>query len=138
MAEIHNVIAAFADGERVPPDALNAALADESGRAYFIDLLVLRGLVHAAGPELDLPRLAPLARDRWPRFATWVGVAAALVVSVLGGYAVGRRTAPVALAPAVAAIVEPAAAPARPATAPLPTRVIRLEPGVDWKENIGG
>jgi hypothetical protein len=135
MAEIHNVIAAFADGERVPPDALNAALADESGRAYFIDLLVLRGLVHAAGPELDLNVMTTRPRRRT---GAWIGIAAALVASVLGGYAAGRRTAPVIPIPSVAAVVEPASAPARPATAPLPTRVIRLEPGVDWKENIGG
>jgi hypothetical protein len=136
MAEAHSVIAAFVDGERVAPDALAQALADQAGRDYLIDLLVLRRLVQTAGPEMEIetPRLAPLARGR----SRWLGIAAALVASVLGGYVAGRRTAPVVDVPAVAAVVEKSPQPARPETAPQPTRVIRLEPGVDWKENIGG
>jgi hypothetical protein len=134
MAEVHDVIAAFADGERVSPDALRHALAAEAGRDYFIDLLVLRGLVETAGPEMDVEVAAPRSRRR---LSAWIGIAAAMAVSVLGGYAAGRRTVPVVPAPAVAAVAETAVPPAR-SEAPPATRVIRLEPGVDWKENIGG
>ena len=38
------VIAAFADGERVDTRALRDALADEAGRDYLIDLVALRGI----------------------------------------------------------------------------------------------
>lgn len=132
----HDVIAAFADGERVAPDALRQALADEAGRDYLIDLLVLRGLVHTAGPEMEIetPRLASRARRR----SQWLGIAAGVVACVLGGYAAGRLAAPVVYVPTVAAVVEKTVPSAGPVTAPAPTTVIRLEPGVDWKENIGG
>jgi len=136
MAETHDVIAAFADGERVSPDTLKRALADEAGRDYLIDLLVLRGLVHTAGPEMEIEVIATPPRRRVP---SWIGIAAAVVVSVLGGYAAGRVTSPAAArVPVANAIVETVAQPPRPVAAPQPTRVIRLEPGVDWKENIGG
>ena len=136
MAETHDVIAAFADGERVSPDTLKRALADEAGRDYLIDLLVLRGLVHTLGPEMEIEVIATPPRRRVP---SWIGIAAAVVVSVLGGYAAGRVTSPAAArVPVANAIVETVAQPPRPVAAPQPTRVIRLEPGVDWKENIGG
>ena len=144
MAEIqrvsasnHDVIAAFADGERVSPDGLNRALADERGREYLIDLLVLRGLVQAAGPEMDVEIVSAPPRRR---AHTWLGLAAAIVASVIGGYAAGRVTAPAAARlPVVTAVAETVTVPPRPAAAaPQPTRVIHLEPGVDWKENSGG
>ena len=136
MAEAHDVIAAFADGERVSPEALKRALAGEAGRDYLIDLLVLRGLVHAAGPEMDVEVIATPPRRRGH---AWLSIAAAIVASVLGGYAAGRVTAPAAArVPVVTAVAETVTQSPRPAAAPEPTRVIRLEPGVDWKENIGG
>jgi len=135
MAETHDVIAAFADGERVSPDALKRALAEEAGRDYLIDLLVLRGIVHVAGPEMDVEVIATPRR----RAHAWIGIAAAIVASVVGGYAAGRVTAPAgARVPVVTAVAETVPQPPRPAAAPEPTRVIRLEPGIDWKENIGG
>jgi hypothetical protein len=45
----YEVIAAFADGERVDTTALRAALADEAGRDYLIDLVAMREIVVDAG-----------------------------------------------------------------------------------------
>lgn len=128
MSEIHDCIAAFADGERVDPEGLDRALADAEGRAYLIDLLVLRGLFgHRSAPAV------PAMPSRTSRFGRLPAVAALVVVSVLGGYIAGRQTGD-----------RPPAAPTGPltaqseVTAPAPTQVIRLEPGVDWNERKGG
>ena len=43
--ERFEVIAKFADGERVDTLALRAALADEAGRDYLIDLVAMREIV---------------------------------------------------------------------------------------------
>jgi hypothetical protein len=128
MSEIHECIAAFADGERVDPAQLDQALADEEGRAYLIDLLVLRGLYarRDALPAAD-------ARARNARLRWLPVVAALVVVSGLGGYLAGRQGGERAPAgPAGPLTVQ------SEVTAPAPTQVIRLEPGVDWKERGGG
>lgn len=129
MADTYDVIAAFADGERVNPDELKDALAADDGREYLVELLVLRDLVHTSDPEMEIVARAAARRDR----RTWLGIAAALVASVLGGYAVGWRSHD--------ALGDRASAPGTSAasiSAPAPTRVIHLEPGIDWKEISGG
>ena len=132
MTDIHDVIAAFADGERVSPASLKTALADEAGREYLVELLALRDLVHSADPLIEV-NVAP--RRRWP---VWSGIAAAIAVSIIGGYAAGRVSAPAPrVAPATFSAVDPVQR-LGPAPAPQPTRVIHLEPGVDWKETVGG
>jgi hypothetical protein len=128
MAETYDVIAAFADGERVNPEALKDALADDAGREYLVELLVLRDLVLASDPEMELSARSSARRDR----RTWLGIAAALVACVLGGYAVGWQSHDAidgrdGTSPDSAAV-----------SAPAPTRVIHLQPGIDWKETSGG
>jgi hypothetical protein len=131
MAEAHDVIAAFADGERVDPDALCDALAWPEGRAYLADLLVLRGLVQAAGPDVDAT-----ASPR--RSSRWLGLAAALVTCVAGGFAWGSqvtRLEPVTTR--TTTTIGPATGDA-PVLAPPATEFITLRPGVDWRESAGG
>jgi hypothetical protein len=132
------VVAAFVDGESVDPVQLDAALAGAEGRAYLIDLLVLRGLVDGHG--VARPAASHAASPaRW-----WSAAAAIAVVSVLGGYVAGQRTTldrpeP----PAGAFTTRPASSPDTPASAspidaPEPTNVIQLQPGVDWQEQGSG
>jgi hypothetical protein len=135
MSEIHECIAAFADGEPVDPARLDRALADAEGRAYLIDLLVLRGLYG----RRDRAAM-PAARSRAARFRWLPAVAALVIVSVLGGYVAGRRgdgrsvdASPGRSADSAGPIQTEIAV-----TAPAPTHVIRLEPGVDWNERGGG
>lgn len=136
MSEIHEVMAAFADGERVNADALERALATPEGREYLIDLLALREVtVGQSGAASSLG--TPVKRRSW-RYLRLAVAAAVLCVSTMAGYAVGSRSvrqtpraAPVALSPQFADSM-PAS------VAPQPTRVIRLEPGVDWHERNGG
>jgi hypothetical protein len=140
MTQIHDVIAAFADGERVAPEALQRALSDPDGRAYLVDLLVLRDLVDVTA--IARPTEVPLRAGARPRARAWVGIAAGLVAAALAGYGIGQQTRSVSEAPRVSevAIVAPPApsGPAGPVVAPPPTRVITLQPGVDWQEHIGG
>jgi hypothetical protein len=124
MAETYDVIAAFADG----PDELKHALADDQGREHLVELLVLRDLVHASDPDVELGARTAARRDR----RTWLGIAAALVVCVLGGYAVGWQSHN-----AVDSRESPASGDGA-VSAPAPTRVIHLQPGIDWKETSGG
>jgi hypothetical protein len=128
MSEIHECIAAFADGEPIDPAWLDQALADAEGRAYLIDLLVLRGL-YARRDAVP----APDARARSARLRWLPVVAALVVVSALGGYLAGRESGErVPATPAGPLTVQ------SEVTAPAPTQVIRLEPGVDWNERKGG
>ena len=134
MSEIHDCVSAFADGEPVDPEQLDRALADAGGRAYLIDLLVLRGLYGRRAPVTAIPDVPePPAR---PTRLRWFPAAAAVVVlSVLGGYVAGRQSGerPQATDPG------PLRAQSEiTVTAPAPTQVIRLEHGVDWSERGGG
>jgi hypothetical protein len=135
MTDHLDVIAAFADGEHVEGDALKAALADEAGREYLVDLLALRGLVS----EAPAPRAAAIEPPR--RSAAWrlLPVAALLVAGVSGGIAIGRQTTgsitPAPLPPIVTAQAIP---PELRIPAPAPTRVIKLETGTSWNERSGG
>ena len=132
MSDELEVISAFVDGERVDHDALRRALADAAGRDYLIDLLALRESVAEMTPQMPIAVAArPGTAMRVLRFG---GAAAALVLAIGGGYVAGHRSAEseIAMAPAVAS-------PATSTTpAPAPTRVIRLEPGVNWVDHNGG
>ena len=61
MSEIHDCVSAFADGEPVDPEQLDRALADAEGRAYLIDLLVLRGLYGRRAPVTAVPDVPDVA-----------------------------------------------------------------------------
>jgi len=122
-------LAAWVDAEPVPHDDVIRALETADGRAYVVDLMALRRLVGATMPD-DVSQPVPASRS-W----RMIGAAAAAVLCAISGFAAGRLAAPVAHVPA--AEVTPAIATV-PTTAPQPTRVIRLQEGVDWRETIGG
>jgi len=136
MSETHEVVAAFADGERVNVDELERALATPEGRDYLIELLALREVT--VGPAAAGSN--PGASKRQPRNPRFVAAAAAAAcLSAVAGYAAGSLTArqppnvaPAALSPQYADSLPGKVAP------PAPTRVIRLQPGVDWHERNGG
>jgi hypothetical protein len=138
MTDVHDVIAAFADGEPVDPHALKAALAMPDGRDYLVDVLALRGLVSGRGVSVARASSASAAMRRATSSpARWMPAAAILFVSLLSGFAVGWRTASRGAdsAPAVERVID---LPASPVAAPEPTQVIRFQSGVDWKESAGG
>ena len=135
MTDHRDVVAAFLDREPVEAEALERALADADGREYFVDLLVLRGLVGNA----PLPAVAESASridsraDR--RSAWWLAAAAALVAAgTTGGYVAGRVTQ---VTPAQPVEINQNRVESS-ASAPAPTHVIRLENGVTWNEKAGG
>ena len=148
VAEHHErfeVITAFADGERVDPRALRAALADEAGRDYLIDLVAMREIVgqaeaERAGGVTEAGAVSPVTDDRPPwtpappralgrtRKAV-TGLAAVLAIAVgLAGYAIGQQRSqvvPVAVLPPLEAdVIVALEAP------PAPTQVIHLGSGV--------
>ena len=122
------VIEAFLDGEAVTRDALEAALDNAAAREHLVDLLVLRGGVAALGPSA-WSAVRPQSRRR-----RWLAAAAVVVLSVGTGFFAGQRTVDATAAPSVEAVVEQGAG----AVAPKPTRVIDLQPGVNWTESTGG
>ncbi len=130
------VIDALVDGERVDRDELKRALASPKGRDYLVDVLELR---QACGEMATLPGV-PESAPRRIVLTRWAAVAA-LVVCSLGAYAVGhymdRLPGSPQAAPSAAAVNHDASRdPQR--SAPAPTRIIRLQPGVDWTEKAGG
>jgi hypothetical protein len=131
MSNTHDVIAAFADGELVDPAQLGGALADEAGREHLVDLLVLRGLMGGSPGARPAVGASPSSTHRARR---WLAIAALLAVAVAGGFFAGQRRVPSAAVSAG----QSSGAPATSVTAPSPTRVIRLENGVDWNERAGG
>lgn len=137
MSEFHDCIGAFADGEPVDPEVLDRALAAPDGRAYLIDLLALRRLYGRHAPVVAAAPAAPSAPARPTVTRRFLTAAAAVVVAgTLGGYAAGRLSNPTAVPDRQAASLQPA--PGAALTAPKPTQVIKLEPGVDWNERGGG
>jgi hypothetical protein len=129
-----DIIEAFADGEAVDPSALVNALSSPAGRAHLVDVIVLRELVSGGGQIHTRPAIAPAAPTRTLRLQR-VAIAASLaLVAALGGYTWGQRNGPSAHPP-----IGPSIAPApSQVAAPAPTRTIKLEPGVDWTERVGG
>lgn len=125
VAAASMTLEAFLDGETVERAALRDALADEGAREHFLDLLVLRGGIAALGPAAwSAPQPARRYRTRW-----WTA-AAVVVLSLAAGFVAGQRTVDATAFAAVEMV-----GPARGARAPKPTRVISLEPGVNWKES---
>ena len=125
------VVEAFADGERVDRDALNAALADPAGREYLLDLLALRDAVGGMAPS----RWAVASRTGLNRFR-WVAAAALVICSIAAGYLAGTRTVEGHTEPPnVAAVITLPEAEITPA--PAPTKVITLRPGVNWTDTKG-
>src|SRR5262249_23670367 len=64
MNPLHDVIAEFADGEAVDPNALKQALAEAEGRDHLIDVLVLRGMIGA--PMAASMRMAQIPGSKDP------------------------------------------------------------------------
>src|SRR5262245_50785845 len=133
MSDLLDVVEAFADGEPVEPSALLDALSKPEGREHLVDVLVLRGLVgdHGSARPAALAPARP-ARSRVRRLAVAASLAA---VSMLGGYVWGQRTSELPIRATDTPAVAPSSA---PVPAPAPTRIIRLETGVDWNERGGG
>jgi hypothetical protein len=139
MSDYRDVISAFADQEPVDVEQLSAALADPEAREYFMDILLLRGMVGDADP-VESGRKQKEQRPQYRALA-----AAALIAIGLGtGYIAARATldgndaqasGDATVAPATRAnqeVRDPSA------QAPAPTHVIRMENGVDWNERSGG
>lgn len=126
------VVAALADGEQVDSKALKLALEQPDVRDYLVDLIALRQTVVSI-----TPKGAGQWRERrsmWSRRA-WLTAAAAVVLSLAGGYVAGQRTAlQTTPASTVETIVDLGAA---STPAPKPTRVVTLRPGVNWIEKAG-
>ena len=125
MSSELEVIDAFIDGHRVDADAIKRALADPEGRAYMVDAWLLREAVQEdetrpSSAATDSPGRSGKSSQRWL-------LAAAITVSLLGGYATGRiggREAPLLVAPPTTTVV---AQPSQPFPVPAPTRVIQLD-----------
>ena len=124
------VVAALADGERVDPDALRLALDVPAVRDYLVDIIALR---QAVGTANELSAVRWRERRSLRSRIGWASIAAAAVISLAAGYVVGQRNVEAAPAPIVESVVHLDSQRA----APKPTRVISLEPGVNWTEKAG-
>lgn len=85
MNETHEVISAFLDDEPFDAHALAEALSDPEGRAQLIDLLALR---HVMQPGRDAMTVVRPKRSAGLRA---VLAAAAMVIALVGGYALGQH-----------------------------------------------
>ena len=106
------IVAAFVDGERVDAQALKSALAQAEARDYLADLIALREVM-AQGGSTPAPAARP--SRRW-----LIAAAAAVMLSLSGGYALGLRLAGTATSDGSVVANTPA---------PQPTRVIEVAPG---------
>jgi hypothetical protein len=106
-----DVVAAFVDGERVDAQALSSALAQPEARDYLVELLALREVVAHSGPSSTVTSVRP--GRRWI-----IGAAAAVVLSLGGGYALGLGSAQLSDSSTASDVV-----------APQPTRIIEVAPG---------
>ena len=115
-----DVISAFVDNEPFDAEALARARAEPGGRDLLIDFIALRNVVSADGTVEQRISIVP-PRSRWRE-----GIAAAAVIAALaGGYAAGRvQTEPATSRDEI--------------SAPEPTRVVELRPGVEWQPASGG
>ena len=114
-----DVISAFLDDEPFDPDALARPLAQPGTPEVLIDFIPLRHVV-SEDAVVEQPIAKP-ARSRWRDLVA----AAAVVAALAGGYAVGRgQTGP-----------DPSG---DDSSAPKPTRVVELRPGVEWQPVTGG
>jgi negative regulator of sigma E activity len=125
------VAAALADGETVDPEALKIALNDPAVREYLVDLITLRQSVGVMTEHTAVhwrERRSVLSR------VGWMAAAAAVIISLTAGYVAGQRAVQVAPAPSVETVVDFSGS----ASAPKPTRVVPLRPGVNWTEKVEG
>lgn len=84
MNDTHVIISAFLDDEPFDSRELGEALSDPEGRALLIDLVALRHLVQ---PDEGVATSRTERRSAWrPLLA-----AAAMLVALAGGYAIGER-----------------------------------------------
>ena len=92
MTQSHDVISAFLDDEPFDATELAGALSDSSGRDLLIELVALRHLVQ---PDAAASR----AIERRPARSTLrvLVAAAAVVVALVAGYAIGGRRAETAV-----------------------------------------
>jgi hypothetical protein len=107
MNRTHDTISALLDNEPFNPEELLEALSDPAGRALLIDLATLRQIVQPSEPVPPIAAGSPVGPRRWQL----VAAAAAVLVALAGGYAVGTRQA---IAPSTAA--------------PSPTRIVEAVP----------
>jgi hypothetical protein len=124
-----DTLAAWADGETVDRTDVLRALESAEARDYIVDVMARRRMVAVTTPAEPVSAARTLTR-RWV-----IPEAAAAVLCLAVGYTPGRvtdRTVPAA-PPAVVPVSAPAVS-----SAPAPTRVIRFEAGVDWRETAGG
>jgi hypothetical protein len=124
------VVAALADGEPVDAAALKVALDDPAVREYLVDLIALR---QSVGTMSELPPVQWRERRSFLSRAGWMAAAAAVVISLAGGYVAGQRTVQAAPAPSLETFVTMGPTVA----APKPTRVVTLRPGINWTEREG-
>jgi hypothetical protein len=119
MNETHTaVVSLLLDGEPVDPDALAGALEDSETRAALVDFVRLRRGLNPVSATLP-PSLQALRRRPVPRVAIrWVAAAALLVLVFLAGWIAPR--------PFSGHSPDPGGSP------PVPVRVEKFEPGVDW------
>lgn len=118
MNETHTeVLSAFCDGEAVDPAMLALALADPHARDALVDFARLRAAVALTAPlpeSLQRRRRAPvLRRVFWPAAAA---IAAMLLVIVMSA----------------SLLLRVRESRSNAGTPPVPTRVVRYVPGVDW------
>ena len=138
----YEMIDALVDGERVDAEVLKRALADANGRDYLVDILALRDAMAQTSPKSQPDAAPERPRTAWHRAIAWPAAAAVLVASLAAGFSAGYQFAGAPAEPARSTDVSSRAVGPGPAppgsTAPAPTRVIRLESGVDWQEGTGG
>lgn len=133
MHDDFTVIGAFLDRERVDPDALVEALSSDEGRQYLVEVVMLREVTTDHTPATE-PRM-PLRGRRYPM---WLTLAATITIGAAGGYVAGhQRGAGEGAATLTRPGIETGVISVVP-VAPPPTRVITLEPGVNWHEEMGG
>jgi hypothetical protein len=119
------------DGEAIERERLRAALADADARDYFVDALLIRHAARELTPPVPLASTARRARIRWTQWLTAAVVVASVgAAGVGGGYIWAHHTID---APApVETVVD-----VSPRTiAPAPTKVIHLQPGVNWTPEV--
>jgi hypothetical protein len=119
MTDQFEIIAAFVDGERVDPAALKAALVEPAGRDYLADLVALREVIAHESPAVAV---ASRPGRRW-----LVAAAAAVLLSLGGGFALGHRLANSSPESSIGAN----------AAAPAPTRVIEVSAGTSYVSQGG-
>src|SRR5437868_4646219 len=112
MPEQFLIIESFLDGVRVDSDALKSALAHEEGRDHLVQTLALREVVGGRDAAI------PAATQRKSSTVRWLAIAAAIAMSVVGGYAIGHQTGRAKAAPAIGATNE---------AVPTPSRVIEIK-----------